>query len=49
MTIRTPGGGGFGDPAARDRALIEEDVRREYMTAEKAAENYGVDVETAAE
>jgi N-methylhydantoinase B len=49
VTIRTPGGGGFGDPAARDRALIEEDVRREYMTAEKAVEDYGVVVETAAE
>jgi N-methylhydantoinase B len=49
VTIRTPGGGGFGDPASRSRSLIQDDVRREFMTAEDAAEAYGFDVETAAE
>jgi N-methylhydantoinase B len=27
VRVRTPGGGGYGDPAARDPALIDEDVR----------------------
>ena len=49
IQIRTPSGGGFGDPASRDRSLIQEDVRRQYMTAEEAAEDYGIEVETAAE
>ena len=49
VTIRTPGGGGFGDAAGRSRARIEEDVRRGYLTAEEAAGAYGVEVETAAE
>jgi N-methylhydantoinase B len=49
VTIRTPGGGGFGDAAGRSRARIEEDVRRGYLTAEEAADAYGVEVETAAE
>lgn len=27
VLVRTPGGGGYGDPAKRDPALVEEDVR----------------------
>jgi N-methylhydantoinase B len=27
IRVRTPGGGGYGDPAARDPALVEEDLR----------------------
>jgi N-methylhydantoinase B len=37
VEVMTPGGGGFGDPALRDPALVERDVRREYYTAEAAA------------
>jgi len=27
VRVRTPGGGGYGDPALRDPALVAEDVR----------------------
>ncbi len=37
VRVRTPGGGGYGDPAARDPALVAEDVRLGRYTAEEAA------------
>jgi N-methylhydantoinase B len=37
VEVMTPGGGGFGDPAQRDPALVERDLRRGYYTAETAA------------
>jgi N-methylhydantoinase B len=37
VRVRTPGGGGYGPPAARDPALVAEDVRLERYTAEEAA------------
>ncbi|WP_068299870.1 hydantoinase B/oxoprolinase family protein [Pararhodobacter sp. CCB-MM2] len=40
-----PGGGGFGDPAERDAALIARDLRLGYVTPEGAARDYGVQVE----
>ncbi|MCA2011212.1 hydantoinase B/oxoprolinase family protein [Cereibacter sphaeroides] len=40
-----PGGGGFGDPAERDAALIARDLRLGYITPEGAARDYGVQVE----
>lgn len=36
VRVRTPGGGGFGDPALRDPNLIAEDVRLGRYTAEQA-------------
>ncbi|MCF8487299.1 MAG: hydantoinase B/oxoprolinase family protein [Rhodobacteraceae bacterium] len=36
VRVRTPGGGGYGDPAGRDPALIAEDVRLGRYTAEQA-------------
>jgi N-methylhydantoinase B len=41
IEVRTPGGGGWGDPHARDRALVARDVARGYLTAEQAMEAYG--------
>jgi N-methylhydantoinase B len=38
-----PGGGGFGDPAKRDRAKVERDVRLGLVSKEKAKADYGVD------
>lgn len=35
-----PGGGGYGDPMARDRALVEEDLRNGLITPEHAREFY---------
>lgn len=37
VRVRTPGGGGYGDPAGRDPALVAEDVRLGRYTAEEAA------------
>jgi N-methylhydantoinase B len=42
VTVRTPGGGGYGDPRERDPELVLRDVVRGYITAEDAAQDYGV-------
>ena len=51
ITVSTPGGGGFGDPLARDPALVARDVRRGYYTVAEAEAGFGVvlDPETLAE
>ena len=36
VRVRTPGGGGYGDPAARDRVAVAEDVRLGRYAAEVA-------------
>ena len=41
FTIREAGGGGFGDPKARPKALVEADVASGLVTAEAAARDYG--------
>jgi len=46
LSVRTPGGGGHGDPAERDPAAIRRDLRLGKLTAEAARERYGVDPET---
>jgi N-methylhydantoinase B len=40
--VRTPGGGGYGDPRTRDPELVRRDVARGYFTAEDADRDYGV-------
>jgi N-methylhydantoinase B len=40
--VRTPGGGGYGDPFTRDFELVRRDVARGYITADDAARDYGV-------
>jgi N-methylhydantoinase B len=40
ILVSTPGGGGYGDPARRDPALIARDVARGYYTAEDAAAKF---------
>jgi N-methylhydantoinase B len=42
VTVRTPGGGGYGDPLDRDPALVLRDVLRGYYTVEDAEREYGV-------
>lgn len=37
------GGGGYGDPATRDRAAVERDLRDEYITPAAARAFYGVE------
>ena len=41
LRLHFPGGGGYGDPAERDRAAIEDDVARGYVSAEAARSVYG--------
>ena len=42
VEVRTPGGGGYGDPKTRPRELVARDVSRGYYTAAQAAERFGV-------
>jgi N-methylhydantoinase B len=42
VEVRTPGGGGYGDPFARDPALVARDVRRGYYDAAQAQALWGV-------
>jgi N-methylhydantoinase B len=37
IEVRTPGGGGYGDPCKRDPALVARDVARGYYTTEQAS------------
>ncbi|MET4698546.1 N-methylhydantoinase B [Constrictibacter sp. MBR-5] len=41
VQVRTPGGGGYGDPADRDPASLARDLKRGYFAAEEAARDYG--------
>lgn len=42
VRVATPGGGGYGDPLARDPALVAEDVRLGRYTIEQALKLFGV-------
>ncbi|MGQ0663048.1 MAG: hydantoinase B/oxoprolinase family protein [Pseudomonadota bacterium] len=42
VVVRTAGGGGWGDPLARDPALVLRDVRFGYISVKKARTVYGV-------
>lgn len=44
LSIRTPGGGGYGDPTERDVEALLEDIRKGIVTCEAAKERYGVAV-----
>ena len=44
LRIATPGGGGYGAPAERDRAVILEDYRNCKISAESIKQDYGVTV-----
>lgn len=41
LVIETAGGGGFGDPSARDRACLEQDRADEKVSARAARDLYG--------
>lgn len=41
VQVNTPGGGGYGDPADRDPALVKRDVEMGYYSAEEAKEKFG--------
>jgi N-methylhydantoinase B len=42
ITVRTPGGGGYGNPLQREPELVARDVRRGYYDRQDAARDYGV-------
>jgi len=42
LSLRSPGGGGFGDPLRRDPARVLRDVRDETVSREAARDVYGV-------
>lgn len=42
VTVRTPGGGGYGDALRRDPAAVAADVRKGYLTAKEALMRYRV-------
>ncbi|MBV0903176.1 hydantoinase B/oxoprolinase family protein [Haloarcula salina] len=46
VSIRTPGAGGYGDPADRDPDAIERDIELGKITPEAAREAYGYEAET---
>ncbi|NQU73016.1 MAG: hydantoinase B/oxoprolinase family protein [Rhodospirillales bacterium] len=41
FSVQGAGGGGYGDPARRDKAALENDLAEGYVTAEGAAREYG--------
>jgi N-methylhydantoinase B len=41
LRMKTQGGGGYGDPQARARELVERDLREGKLTPEAAAREYG--------
>ena len=48
VEVRTPGGGGYGDPFARDPLLVARDVRRGYYDVAQAAALWGVAIRDGA-
>jgi N-methylhydantoinase B len=49
ITVRTPGGGGFGDPSRRDREQVLRDLRRGYYDHESIRELFGIELDHGAE
>jgi N-methylhydantoinase B len=47
ITLRAPGSGGYGDPAARDRGQLADDVVNGYVSVEGARAAYRVEVTAA--
>ena len=48
ISYRTCGGGGYGPPAERDPSLVVRDVREGKVSAARAREIYGVEVDPTA-
>lgn len=42
VVMAFPGGGGYGDPSERDKALVLRDLARGYISAEAAVRDYGL-------
>ena len=48
ILLVTPGGGGYGNPTAREPGAVAEDVREGYVSAEAAAKFYGYAIDKRA-
>jgi N-methylhydantoinase B len=48
VRVGTPGGGGYGNPFARDTKAVLEDFRMGYYTAEQTAVLFGVAISDGA-
>jgi N-methylhydantoinase B len=48
VTLKLPGGGGYGPPLERDPARVLEDVRQERVSRESAQRDYGVVIDETA-
>ena len=49
VTLRIPGGGGYGSPFERDPKRVLEDVVQERLSIEAARDSYGVAITDALE
>jgi N-methylhydantoinase B len=49
LSVRTPGGGGFGDPGERLAAKVVRDIRLGKLSVERAREVYGIDPDQVVE
>ena len=47
VKILMPGGGGYGDPARRDPALVRRDVEEGFISEDAARTVYGLDGQEA--
>ena len=45
IEFHSAGGGGYGDPLERDPQAVEQDVFNEYVSVERAREDYGVAID----
>jgi len=41
VVLRSPGGGGYGDPAERSEELVREDIAQGFVSEERARSAYG--------
>jgi len=46
FVVRTPGGGGFGDPLERESKLVLQDVLNGLVPLEAAKQDYGVVIDS---
>ena len=44
LQLTLPGGGGYGDPFKRDPKRVEQDVRDDLVSRERAKRDYGVQI-----
>jgi N-methylhydantoinase B len=49
LVLQLPGGGGYGDPSTRDKALVAADLRNGYLSPQQAQTEYGAAAGSASE